>query len=267
MFNTLASYLLGTSNQQPTGGVEERNLRLTSVVADDDWVLVDQDSEGNSEVESNLSESLDGYDNLDNHNQLPHILTRSSSTASLRCNIMEDSWFVTPPPCFTSAGPVHMETSPLENLLIEHPSMSVYQHSHPALLGQRFNSIPVRSTSESDYSADEVEDVEEVIEQLPVQRLEVEVETYAERQLPLPRRNNRVNILQQQDKQWKQTKRAQKVQLHKACQSLKRTGINGVANVHRVLTALMSITIASAEHNFDLKLSTWDLKATTIITI
>ena len=34
---------------------------------------------------------------------------------------MEESWFVTPPSCFTSQGPVHMETSPMENLLIEHP--------------------------------------------------------------------------------------------------------------------------------------------------
>lgn len=36
-------------------------------------------------------------------------------------NLMEESWFVTPPSCFTSQGPVNMETSPLENLLIEHP--------------------------------------------------------------------------------------------------------------------------------------------------
>lgn len=41
-------------------------------------------------------------------------------------NKMEESWFVTPPPCFTSVGPVNMPTSPYENLLIEHPSMSVY---------------------------------------------------------------------------------------------------------------------------------------------
>ncbi|XP_017478676.1 PREDICTED: uncharacterized protein LOC108368340 isoform X1 [Rhagoletis zephyria] len=39
---------------------------------------------------------------------------------------MVDSWYLTPPPCFTSDGPIHMEVSPLENLLIEHPSMSVY---------------------------------------------------------------------------------------------------------------------------------------------
>ncbi|XP_030385013.1 uncharacterized protein LOC115632138 isoform X1 [Scaptodrosophila lebanonensis] len=40
--------------------------------------------------------------------------------------VMEESWYVTPPPCFTSIGPINMEASPFENLLIEHPSMSVY---------------------------------------------------------------------------------------------------------------------------------------------
>ncbi|KAE8576577.1 hypothetical protein XENTR_v10004249 [Xenopus tropicalis] len=41
---------------------------------------------------------------------------------------MDESWFVTPPPCFTAEAPGQDElgTSPLEDLLIEHPSMSVY---------------------------------------------------------------------------------------------------------------------------------------------
>lgn len=41
---------------------------------------------------------------------------------------MEESWFVTPPPCFTAGDLTtnEVETSPMENLLIEHPSMSVY---------------------------------------------------------------------------------------------------------------------------------------------
>ncbi|XP_015233630.1 PREDICTED: tumor protein p53-inducible nuclear protein 1 [Cyprinodon variegatus] len=49
---------------------------------------------------------------------------------------LEESWFVTPPPCFTghSGQPVLLETSPLENLLIEHPSMSVYAHRSPQRL-------------------------------------------------------------------------------------------------------------------------------------
>lgn len=42
---------------------------------------------------------------------------------------LEESWFVTPPPCFNGSQPVLLETSPLENLLIEHPSMSVYAHN------------------------------------------------------------------------------------------------------------------------------------------
>lgn len=215
MFNTLASYLLGTSNEQPTGGVEERNVRLTSIVAEDDWVLVDRDSEGNSEVDSSSTESLDGYDNLDHHNKLPRILTRSSSTASLPCTtMMDESWFVTPPPCFTSAGPVHMETSPLENLLIEHPSMSVYQHSHPALLAQRHNSVPVQSV-ESDFSADE-DELEEIPEQhIPIQRVVQDVvyrDRQRERELQVPRRNV-VDTLRKQEQQWFKNKQAQKVNL------------------------------------------------------
>lgn len=39
---------------------------------------------------------------------------------------MDESWYVTPPPCFTSTGPVNVETSPLENLLIEHPRYLFY---------------------------------------------------------------------------------------------------------------------------------------------
>ncbi|KAE8293556.1 Tumor protein p53-inducible nuclear protein 2 Diabetes and obesity-regulated protein [Larimichthys crocea] len=42
---------------------------------------------------------------------------------------MDESWFVTPPPCFTAEGAT-AETSPMEDLLIEHPSMSVYVSSN-----------------------------------------------------------------------------------------------------------------------------------------
>lgn len=58
---------------------------------------------------------------------------------------LEESWFVTPPPCFTGCGVqnILMETSPLENLLIEHPSMSVYAHHSPARL--TLDPLPHRS--------------------------------------------------------------------------------------------------------------------------
>lgn len=47
---------------------------------------------------------------------------------------MDESWYVTPPACFTRASPVHLETSPLEDLLIEHPSMSVYRAAAPRIV-------------------------------------------------------------------------------------------------------------------------------------
>lgn len=42
--------------------------------------------------------------------------------------ILEESWYVTPPSCFNASqeDSLSLQTSPLENLLIEHPSMSVY---------------------------------------------------------------------------------------------------------------------------------------------
>lgn len=41
---------------------------------------------------------------------------------------LEESWYITPPPCFEASGlsPEGLESSPMEDLLIEHPSMSVY---------------------------------------------------------------------------------------------------------------------------------------------
>lgn len=214
MFSQLANYLLGTTsndNQQETAsGVEETSTRLTSVLSEDDWVLVDRDSEGNSEVSS--VESLDGFcdddenDDFDRPQTLTTILTRTSSTSSLPCNIMEESWYITPPPCFTSAGPIIVETSPLENLLIEHPSMSVYQHSQPIYIARRHNSAPLQPVT--DLIADDT--VPE-----PAQRdAQEEVEVLATTRAHVPRRT-RVEIIQQQ--QFIKKNHAQKVI---ACSSL-----------------------------------------------
>lgn len=44
------------------------------------------------------------------------------TTLAIPANLsMEESWFLTPPPIFTSTGPINIELSPFENLLIEHP--------------------------------------------------------------------------------------------------------------------------------------------------
>uniref|UniRef100_A0A8C3SRQ2 Tumor protein p53 inducible nuclear protein 2 n=1 Tax=Chelydra serpentina TaxID=8475 RepID=A0A8C3SRQ2_CHESE len=59
--------------------------------------------------------------------------------------LMDESWFVTPPPCFTAEGPgpVRLESSPMEDLLIEHPSMSVYVTSNTLLGTEPFPPSPL----------------------------------------------------------------------------------------------------------------------------
>ncbi|XP_076065859.1 tumor protein p53 inducible nuclear protein isoform X2 [Oratosquilla oratoria] len=50
----------------------------------------------------------------------------------------EAGWLVTPPPCFTQSQGPPLATSPMENLLIEHPSMSVYIPASTASTRTRF---------------------------------------------------------------------------------------------------------------------------------
>lgn len=54
----------------------------------------------------------------------------SSQPEQLEHPSVDECWIVTPPPCFVGSEHVEVTTSPLENLLIEHPSMSVYYPSH-----------------------------------------------------------------------------------------------------------------------------------------
>lgn len=50
----------------------------------------------------------------------------SQSSPQLSPTKIEEGWLVAPPPCFTLNCTSSLEISPLEDLLIEHPSMSVY---------------------------------------------------------------------------------------------------------------------------------------------
>ena len=64
---------------------------------------------------------------------------------------LEESWLVTPPPCFTAGGtsPEHVQSSPMEDLLIEHPSMSVYTAPR-----RRPGSTGIDSAASSDDDSD-----------------------------------------------------------------------------------------------------------------
>lgn len=95
-----------------------------------------------------------------------------------------------------------METSPLENLLIEHPSMSVYQHgATPAVITRRHNSAP---SSPSVTSNEELEE-----RQIEV----IEIERPAEQNRIIGRRQRRTpaDTIRQQERQCTKIKSAQKV--------------------------------------------------------
>lgn len=212
MFNNLANYLLGITNQEPVTPERDLDIRLTAVMADDedDWVLVDKtredrDSEGDTDISSSMESIPDTQLCIyplqyESHHPLTLRLTRTSSTSSLPCTNIEESWFLTPPPCFTSAGPVNMETSPLENLLIEHPSMSVYQHSsQPAIITRRHNSAPSSSISNCSN-----EEMEERVQELAEAQEDIRAVRRRHRRAP-------ADAFRQQERQCLKIKNAQKV--------------------------------------------------------
>ncbi|XP_014405725.1 PREDICTED: tumor protein p53-inducible nuclear protein 1 isoform X3 [Myotis brandtii] len=130
MFQRLNKMFVGegnTSNQEPEFSEKE----------DDEWILVDFIdtctglSAAEDEDEDDIEESPTEHPSV--FSCLPASLecladTSDSCFLQFESCPMEESWFITPPPCFTAGGltTLKVETSPLENLLIEHPSMSVY---------------------------------------------------------------------------------------------------------------------------------------------
>ncbi|XP_021243276.1 tumor protein p53-inducible nuclear protein 1 isoform X4 [Numida meleagris] len=114
----------GLSSQEPEFSEKE----------DDEWILVDFiDTCTNCAVEQDDIAETSPAGSSPVFSCLPSPLEHLPE-ASESCFIqfescpMEESWFITPPPCFTAGGltAIKVETSPMENLLIEHPSMSVY---------------------------------------------------------------------------------------------------------------------------------------------
>lgn len=131
MYQHLSSMLFGAIDCAEN----ENREREICEKEDDEWILVDYiDACTNCSGEDTTGMGLESFPDS--------AIFSSSSTSSIEllgncsdpCFLqlascpLEESWFITPPPCFTAGGhaPIHVETSPLENLLIEHPSMSVY---------------------------------------------------------------------------------------------------------------------------------------------
>uniref|UniRef100_A0A8C5PMH6 Tumor protein p53 inducible nuclear protein 1 n=1 Tax=Leptobrachium leishanense TaxID=445787 RepID=A0A8C5PMH6_9ANUR len=125
MFNNIFGTVNNGSSQEPEFCEKE----------DDEWLLVDIVVESHTKPPEEDAEVED----IPPFDESPPLLftvgafepfeSPSDSYFMHFCPpTMEESWFVTPPACFTAREltTTEVETSPMENLLIEHPSMSVY---------------------------------------------------------------------------------------------------------------------------------------------
>lgn len=174
MFNGLFSSLFGKSkesnnlnsdveseNNQATDASDtknifnEENVRVILLDEDKDWLFVER--ENPEEEDSFVADKRATTNNLQlvpfksifSHlsavSENDENCMLSANLPSLYPNTMDESWFLTPPSCFSSAS-IQLEASPLENLLIEHPSMSVYHNIR-------------RRRSLADVNRDELEDL------------------------------------------------------------------------------------------------------------
>ncbi|KAG8441761.1 hypothetical protein GDO86_010803 [Hymenochirus boettgeri] len=138
---------------------------------DDEWIIVDfivDTCTGLSE-EAATFEEIPCVDEIPD---LPHISTTfeqletTSDSYCIHFNScpMEESWFVTPPPCFTAGEltTIKVETSPMENLLIEHPSMSVYAVKNGCYTQETGCESVLPSNDSIDLQSEEVKTVKRI---------------------------------------------------------------------------------------------------------
>ncbi|KAK0141081.1 Tumor protein p53-inducible nuclear protein 1 [Merluccius polli] len=164
MFQRFASALFGDDGDDVSrlGGPGRREEDDDGEVEEEDWILVDylgEDEEDEGDlvmIPSPMATPTIRYASCTSLNSMADTDAEAGPEDDddeeeeeeeggfLRLGAcpLEESWFVTPPPCFTGQGSknILLETSPLENLLIEHPSMSVYAHHSPPRLNR--NPLP-----------------------------------------------------------------------------------------------------------------------------
>lgn len=162
MFNSLFNTLFGKSkenssdcvdeNRDPrerdqSSGIQDLDSNVTAILLDEDldWLFVEKEGaeECNSieKAPNNLQlvpfkTILSHLGSISEHDENNFL---SANLPAFYPNSMDDSWFLTPPECFSSVSAIQLESSPLENLLIEHPSMSVYHNFRRAALNSITN--------------------------------------------------------------------------------------------------------------------------------
>jgi len=115
MFSALSSLIWGSEQEVPAN--ETKNID-EHVEVENEWIYIQPKDKPVSRK----------------HKLRTHFNDAASTTSNASTNAgMEESWLVTPPQCFNDKMKrTRTEVSPMENLLIEHPSMSIYHGSQTA---------------------------------------------------------------------------------------------------------------------------------------
>ncbi|XP_061487601.1 tumor protein p53-inducible nuclear protein 2 isoform X1 [Rhineura floridana] len=145
MFQRLTSLFFSDSSTPEE--LEEPKPFVSKEEEEDGWLIIDlPDSYASASSNERRVDEKDSVCSSRCCHGSPPPTTSSPHTLSDRVSrsmpsqpdpcLMDESWFVTPPPCFTAEGPdpVSMESNPMEDLLIEHPSMSVYVTSNSIIV-------------------------------------------------------------------------------------------------------------------------------------
>ncbi|XP_053210611.1 uncharacterized protein LOC128394319 [Panonychus citri] len=166
MFSSISSYLFGSNSEdgsenleetlvtEPNGGdwvLVDSKEQVTSVgqsiLMDSDSNKPDEDKENDSSDDASSISSLSESSSTehDDENEMRSYVTAKPAKKvkkprkpriiiddhnGFSAGLMDGSWFVTPPPCFIrhkKSKKRLIASSPMEDMLIEHPSISVYQ--------------------------------------------------------------------------------------------------------------------------------------------
>ncbi|XP_068120315.1 tumor protein p53-inducible nuclear protein 2 [Hyperolius riggenbachi] len=123
----------------------EEPKAFVSEEEDDGWLIIDIPE--SYTLTSSRDDVAEEQEDKDDSCPLPHSLGERIgwSIPPRPPHSMDESWFVTPPPCFTAEAPGQsaVGSSPLEDLLIEHPSMSVYITSGSIVVGTDTSEVTV----------------------------------------------------------------------------------------------------------------------------
>lgn len=132
---TLAQYVLGIGKSETQLSNDESNCASTDTAyyenddpnqcvqtnIENDWILIEIEQKNSNAAKAATSKAPSG-------SRKPRIKARAKALEKVQSQ--EESWFVEPPECFKncSLDSRDVKTSSLENLLIEHPTMSVFDN-------------------------------------------------------------------------------------------------------------------------------------------